>query len=407
MTEAPLFWLQDIENALQVVSEVPLWGFPPPFPWEKCSEQIATLFQLHDLKISHKQTHFLKAEDLASGLGANPIKASIELSPLQGNALWLLPAEDVAKFTQLILAPQNSMKGFASSQFQEGFYRYLLLNILEQIDQFKAFDDLSIKLGSAQAIPQEGALCIDISIFHPKMTLWGRLICPPLFQHAFKQHFSQRHLSLISSPTAKTIDLSLKLEIGQSFLSYAQWKTVEAGDVIVLDRCTYDPHSHKGTVTLVLEQAPLFRARLKENHLKIVEYAYYHEEEKSMEHNFPEDEHSDTPHEEEGYEVPSSDRDKEIPEETNDKDLWSPEAYHEDVEKMVSVQVVPLTLSVEVARLKMNLDKLLQLKPGNLIELPVRPEQGVDIVLNGKKVAKGELIKLGEAIGVKILQIGN
>ncbi|MBS0653668.1 MAG: type III secretion system cytoplasmic ring protein SctQ, partial [Verrucomicrobia bacterium] len=300
----------------------------------------------------------------------------------------------------------NSMKGFASPQFQEGFYRYLLLNILEQIDQLKAFDDLSIKLGSAQAITQEGSLCIDISISHPKMALWGRLICPPSFHHAFKQHFSQRHLSLISSPTAKTIDLSLKLEIGQSTLSYAQWKTVETGDVIILDRCAYDPHSHKGTVTLVLEQAPLFRARLKENHLKIVEYAYYHEEEKSMEHNFPEDEQSDTPHEEEGYEMPPSDMEEEMPEETNEH-LWSPGTQEEDVEKMVSAQTVPLTLSVEVARLKMNLDKLLQLKPGNLIELPVRPEQGVDIVLNGKKVAKGELIKLGEALGVKILQIGN
>ncbi len=406
MTEAPLFWLQHIENALQMVSEVPLWGFPPPFPWEKCSEHIATLFQLDDLKISHKQTHLLKAEDLASGLGANPVKASIELSPLQGSALWLLPAEDVAKLTQLILAPQSSMKGFASTQFQEGFYRYLLLNILEQIDQFKAFDDLSIKLGSAQAIPQEGALCIDISISHPRMILWGRLICPPSFQHAFKQHFSQRNPSLISSPTAKIVDLSLKLEIGQSTLSYAQWKTVKTGDVIVLDRCTYDPHSHKGTVTLVLEQAPLFRARLKETHLKIVEYAYYHEEEKSMEHNFPEDEHSDTPHEEEGYEMSPSDVDEEMPEETNEH-LWSSGAHHEDVEKMISAQTVPLTLSVEVTRLKMNLDKLLQLKPGNLIELPVRPEQGVDIVLNGNKVAKGELIKLGEALGVKILQIGN
>ncbi|MBX3718609.1 MAG: type III secretion system cytoplasmic ring protein SctQ [Parachlamydiales bacterium] len=406
MTEAPLFWLQHIENALQVVSEVPLWGSPPPFPWEKCSEQIAALFQLDDLKITHKQTHFLKAEDLASGLGANPIKTPIDLSPVQGSAFWLLSSEDVAKFTQLILAPQNSLKGFASAQFQEGFYRYLLLNILEQIDQLKAFDDLSIKLGASQSIPQEDSLCIDVAISHPKMTLWGRLICPPAFHQAFKQHFSQRPLSLINSPAAKTIDLSLKLEIGQSTLTYAQWKTVETGDVIILDRCAYDPHSHKGTVTLVLEQAPLFRARLKENHLKIVEYAYYHEEEKSMEHNLPEDENPDIPHEEEGYETPPSDMGEEISEET-DEHLWSPGAQHEDIEKMVSAQTVPLTLSVEVARLKINLDKLLQLKPGNLIELPVKPEQGVDIVLNGKKVAKGELIKLGEALGVKILQIGN
>ncbi len=406
MTKAPLFWLQEIDNTLQMVSKIPLWGFPPPFPWEKCSEQIASFFKLDNLTISHKQTHFLKAEDLASGLGVNPIKASIELSPLQGNALWLLPSEDVAKFTQLILAPQNSIKGFASQQFQEGFYQYLLLNILEQVDQLKAFGDLSIKLGSSQATPLEGCLCIDISISHPRMNLWGRLVCPPSFHLAFKKHFSQRSLSLISSPTGKAVDLSLKLEIGQSTLSYAQWKTVEIGDVIVLDRCTYDPHSHKGTATLVLEGAPLFRARLKENHLKIVEYAYYHEEEKPMEHNFSEDEHSDTPHEEEGYEIPPSEMDETMPEEDNEH-LWSSGAYDEDVEEIVSAQTVPLTLSVEVTRLKMNLDKLLQLKPGNLIELPVRPEQGVDIVLNGKRVAKGELVKLGEVLGIKILQIGN
>lgn len=407
MTEAPLFWLQHIENALQEVGEVPLWGSPPPFPWEKCSEQIAALFQLDDLKIYHKQTHFLKAEDLASGLGANPIKTPIDLSPLQGSAFWLLASEDVAKFTQLILAPQNGLKGFASAQFQEGFYRYLLLNILEQIDQLGAFDDLSVKIGSSSSTPQEGSLCIDVAISHSKMTLWGRLVCPHTFHQAFKRHFSQRPLSLISSPAAKTIDLSLKMQIGQSSLSYAQWKTIETGDVIILDRCAYDPQSHKGTVTIVLEQAPLFRARLKENHLKIVEYAYYHEEEKSMEPNPPEDEYPDTPDEEEGYEMPPSEMgEEEISEETNEH-LWSPEAEQADIEKMVSAQTVPLTLSIEVGRLKINLDKLLQLKPGNLIELPVKPEQGVDIVLNGKKVAKGELVKLGEALGVKILQIGN
>lgn len=407
MSEAPLFWLQHIENALQVVSEVPLWGSSPPFPWEEWNEQISTMFQLPDLKIEHKKTQFLKLEDLTSGLGTNPVKTAIDLSPLQGSALWLMPSEDIVKLTQVVLSPKNAVKGFSSPQFQEGFYRYLLLNILSQIDQVRSFGDLSLKLGTAQPLPQEGALCIDVSISHPKMILWGRLICPPAFHLAFKQHFSQKPSSLLSSPAAQGIDLSLKLEIGHSMLSYSQWKTVEIGDMIVLDRCTYDPQSHKGTVTVVLEGAPLFRARLKENHLKIIEYAYYHEEEKLMENDIPEDEHKEDFDPLEEDLSPSDDIDEELAEESENH-LWSAkEERQEEIEKMVSAHEVPLTLSIEVARLKMNLDKLLQLKPGNLIELPVRPEQGIDIVLNGKKVARGELIKLGEALGVKILQIGN
>ena len=407
MTQAPLFWLQQIEHVLQGATEAPLWGFPPPFPWEKCSEQVATLLMLPDLQISHKRTHFLKPEELSSGLGTNPVKVSIELTPLLGNALWVMPTEDIAKLTQLVLTPQTAMKGFASSQFQEGFYRYLLLNILEQIDELKPFKDLSAKLGATPSMPQEGSLCIDIAIAHPKVTLWGRLICPPSFHQALKQHFSSPPEHLIDLPLAKTVELSLKLEIGQSTLNYSDWKKVQTGDLLILDRCTYDPTLHKGAVTCVLEQAPLFRARLKENHLKIVEYAYYHEGEKLMEHDFFKEEDSDPSHHEldddhsplEKEEGPSSD---------GDDHLWSPGPDETGaMEKIVSAHEVPLTLTVEVTRLKINLEKLLQLKPGNLIELPVRPEQGVDLILNGKKVAKGELVKLGETLGVKILQIGN
>jgi flagellar motor switch protein FliN/FliY len=35
----------------------------------------------------------------------------------------------------------------------------------------------------------------------------------------------------------------------------------------------------------------------------------------------------------------------------------------------------------------------------------MRPEQGVDITLGGKRVAKAELLKLGEASGLRILDI--
>jgi flagellar motor switch protein FliN/FliY len=47
---------------------------------------------------------------------------------------------------------------------------------------------------------------------------------------------------------------------------------------------------------------------------------------------------------------------------------------------------------------------LLHLKPGNVLELSVRPEQGVDLSIGGKKVAKAELVKLGDVLGVKILE---
>ena len=96
----------------------------------------------------------------------------------------------------------------------------------------------------------------------------------------------------------------------------------------------------------------------------------------------------------------------EIEEETPNEEehLWA--THSNSVEKLISPQEIPLTLSVEVARLQISLEKLLQLSPGNILELPTRPEQGVDVVIEGKKVAKAELIKLGEMLGIKILKLG-
>ena len=76
------------------------------------------------------------------------------------------------------------------------------------------------------------------------------------------------------------------------------------------------------------------------------------------------------------------------------------------MEKMISAHDIPVILTVEVARLRMSVEKLLQIKPGNTLELATHPEQGVDLSINGKRIAKGELVKIGEALGVKILQIG-
>lgn len=69
------------------------------------------------------------------------------------------------------------------------------------------------------------------------------------------------------------------------------------------------------------------------------------------------------------------------------------------------LESLPLEVSVEVSRLEMNFKSLSELRPGNLLELVTRPENGVHLVVNGKKLARGELIRVGQLLGVRILEI--
>ena len=67
---------------------------------------------------------------------------------------------------------------------------------------------------------------------------------------------------------------------------------------------------------------------------------------------------------------------------------------------------IPLSVVVEVGRLKMSMQTLMDLKPGNLVELDVLPESGIDLVVNGSRVAKGELLQVGDNLGIRILELG-
>lgn len=74
--------------------------------------------------------------------------------------------------------------------------------------------------------------------------------------------------------------------------------------------------------------------------------------------------------------------------------------------KVTSPQDIPLNIVVEVGRLQMSVKTLMELKPGNLLDLNIHPEAGVELVVNGSRVGKGELLQVGDTIGVRILELG-
>lgn len=404
MNQAPLKRIKEIHAALMEAKTIPLYGHIPDFPWERVSQEIATLLHLADFTLQPKTTQFLIPEEILSGLGTDVIVVALELSPLIGQAFWVMNREDVTKITALALTASQASKGFSSSKFQEGFYNFLAIQAVHAIEALVPFEDLSIKMGKTSPIPQEEALCIDVEIRHSKHTLWGRLVCPSSFHLTFKTHFITQTEDLLSSAASKNIDVSLRLEVGQTELTLSELKKVSVGDFILLDRCTFDPKTHKGTVTLCLHQTPLLRAKIKDNSLKIIDDVFYSEEQNVM--------NPQTPHEDENPEENLNDEEflpleTQEAEEEEEEHLWNAENDQVDQEEQsIPIEQIPVLLSVEVGRLRINLDKLLQLSAGNILELPVKPEQGVDLMVGGKKIAKAELIRLGEMLGVKILTMG-
>ncbi|GAB4142695.1 MAG: hypothetical protein Fur0037_09990 [Planctomycetota bacterium] len=66
---------------------------------------------------------------------------------------------------------------------------------------------------------------------------------------------------------------------------------------------------------------------------------------------------------------------------------------------------VDIPISVEVGRARMSLDEVLNLVPGSVLALDKKAEEPVDLRVNGKLVARGEVVLVDDAYGLRITQI--
>lgn len=68
---------------------------------------------------------------------------------------------------------------------------------------------------------------------------------------------------------------------------------------------------------------------------------------------------------------------------------------------------VPLEISVELGRTVKKIKEILEIGPGSIIELEKMAGEPVDILVNGKRIAKGEVVVIDENFGVRITEIIN
>ncbi|MEN2776579.1 flagellar motor switch phosphatase FliY [Acetivibrio clariflavus] len=66
---------------------------------------------------------------------------------------------------------------------------------------------------------------------------------------------------------------------------------------------------------------------------------------------------------------------------------------------------VPLQVTVELGRTNKKIRDILELGPGSIIELDKLAGEPVDILVNGKTIAKGEVVVIDESFGVRITDI--
>ncbi|HKJ95942.1 MAG TPA: flagellar motor switch protein FliN [Gammaproteobacteria bacterium] len=76
----------------------------------------------------------------------------------------------------------------------------------------------------------------------------------------------------------------------------------------------------------------------------------------------------------------------------------------EDVNMDVILDI-PVTLSLEIGRTKINIRNLLQLNQGSVVELDRLAGEPLDVMVNGTLIAHGEVVVVNERFGIRLTDV--
>lgn len=440
-------WIKQIPSSLLQWDDIPLLGSAPNFPWQEFSSQISQSLGLGQLTLEPSDIQWVTESEYAKGV-ANPVALHFSIDAIEGTVSFMMPKDDIAYLVARLLSQNSASNPAINQDLFDGFYHFLALEAIRALGEVEFDKTLSLHVIEEGNLPHEAALCQDIAIKLPEKNIVGRLLISSDFRKSWAQHYSPKTFdALLASPLSEKLDLTVHLRAGQTTLPQQMWQQINPGDCLLLDDCWVDPDSNEGELMLVINDVSLYNGKFSQGKITVGEPAQmqqvsrYSEVEKVMntpppKNPSPKNEDEDFGDEDFDFDEDDFDIDEdfdddedfdeeftdEIEEDQSEEPEEQPEkpakehapekkdepapaaAAVEQAAELFSPEELPLAVSVEVGRFQMSIKKLLELEPGNLLELGVRPENGVDLVVNGKCIAKGELMRIGDTLGVRIIE---
>lgn len=457
-------WLKSMSRALYDLDTIPLVAAPCPFPWQELAEEIKRCFGFKELSLTPHNPFFREQADLASGIGAPHKIVQITSPSLEGKLTLVFSAQDIDAIMSMMLGIDISATISLPQEFHENFFHFISAETLFLLNQI-GFDKTSFTLAEENGLPQNAELCQDIDILIDQRRIVARSILDCTFREAWNEYSTKAYPAPPTPEKMKEIPVTLRVEAARVALSLQEWMDVKPGDFLIINKSFYDPEADIPACMLTLNGKPLFKASITDGHLKIIEIPSHHEvydtmvDKRKIEEEDPSHSMHDNSGHEEAFHEDEEEEEEDLFKSEEDEDLDDDFDLHEEGEEEQNNEVhpdtteeeeiheeeqvvhearptalkppkkeashklktpattttdrtgpltladIPVTIVVELAEITFTADKLLELQPGNVIDLETKGSMA-HLTVNNKILGKGEIIKIGDTLGVRIIEIG-
>jgi len=265
----------------------------------------------------------------------------------------------------------------------------------------RGLDEVAAKIGEDELL-----IAVHLNVTLGPHTGMVRLVVPSSVVNAADEarKLPERRARLRSELKANlkmlsTVRTWLRAEIGQAEIASSDLAYIRVKDVVLMDALTARPDKgEKGTATLrvgsgssrleaeVFVDAGQYKARIQ--NIVIGEPAF--------QRVIPPTPGEGEPGQEEAFTNPEND----VPLESEGDALDDNKSEGGEL-----LADIPLQIAVELARVPFTADEVVALKVGQIIELHRSPGEPVELSVNGKVVARGELVEVEGQLGVRVISL--
>jgi hypothetical protein len=338
----PKEWLDSFEEALFRTRAIPLLDEEFSFPAESFAEALQETLGLSPLRIETEASRWETAPLEREGT----VTIAIELFPLPGAIYWTIAEEGLSLITKTFLTRGPIEEGFTDRSLQEGFYRFLFLKVLGTLADTQLLEGISPRLLPPSPAPTEGSrLTASVTLTLPQGTVVGKIACSEETILALKDQKPLKKSSIFSSEKIGSTAISLSVQIGTLPVSIEEWGGAMPGDFLIFDNASYDLTTRQGRALLSLQGTPLLDLFLDGEETIVDGFTTLHE----------------------------------------------PVQGH--------------TLTIEAALFSISIGEILRTEPGRSLPISLHPERALHLFMEGKKVASGELLQIGEVVGIRLTEL--
>lgn len=346
----------------------PAWPHRISFAWDQFSKGMSSLFG-KNIQVVYGKADWKSSDQVLLGLGELPLIVTLEIMPIAKNIYIAASQESINKISGWLVGESETGEYLVTKEIQEGFFRFLLIKSLFLIEEIPSASGLTFHIKEEDLPFLENVYLVDVEVKNGNHSAWVRCIFPKSFQESFKKHFAAMN-PFRDQARVSNIELLCHIEAGETSVSWDEIRSLREGDFLFLQS--------GDSYQLVMAEKPLFHIKIEEGGIKIIDYADYYGVDMS-----------------ENFDVISEE--EQAGEKTNRK--------RKKEDEMTSLQKVPLLVRVEIGRIAITMEKLLNLSPGDFLELGISTSDPVYLNVNGQRIGTGELLQLEDRVGVRIIEI--